>query len=145
MWHRRISGRRIRWLVVAHLAMLAGLALSDPARAEGRAHSLQGLFCNSEEQLDRTLAFVGQRLAPRTAVALANDDAVVCTFVDVLRYVVDEPVLIDEIHLGAPVFKYQGWLVGVVVGDALRPVTPPAQIFFALQEKLAGVPRGGRS
>ena len=84
-------------------------------------------------------------LSPRAAVELTNRDAVVCTFVDLLHYVVDRPVVIKEIRGSLPMFKYQGTLVAVVVGSAKRPVTPPVHIFFAIPERLGDAPLEGRA
>jgi hypothetical protein len=110
----------------------------------GAGLALQGLFCNSAEQVDETVAHMRQGLSPRAAVGVVNREAVVCTFVDLLRYVVDRPVVIDEIPGSFPLFKYEGTLVGVVVGGAVRPVTPPVRIFFAIPERLADAPMEGR-
>jgi len=78
--------------------------------------------------------------SPRAAVALTNRDAVVCTFVDLLHYVVDRPVVIKEIRGSVPMFKYQATLVAVLAGGAKRQVIPPVQIYFATPERLADAP-----
>jgi hypothetical protein len=84
-------------------------------------------------------------LSPRAAVELTNRDAVVCTFVDSLHYIVDRPVVIKEIGGSLPLFKYQGTLVAVVVGGAKRPVIPPVNIFFAIPARLDDAPLEGRA
>jgi len=103
------------------------------------------LFCNTAEQIDETVTHMRQGLSPPAAVELANRDAVVCTFVDLVRYVIDRPVAIREIPGSFPLLKYEGMLVAVVVGDAVRPVTPPVHIFFAIPERLGDVPLEGRA
>ena len=128
---------------------LAAEGPSHPASPEirpepGAGLAVQGLFCNSAEQIDETVTHMRKGLSPRAAVELVNRDAVVCTFVDLLRYIVDRPVVIKEIPGSFPLFKYEGTLVGVVVGGAVRPVTPPVQIFFAIPERLGGSPLEGR-
>jgi hypothetical protein len=133
-----------RWISSALMAFLPCLPVGQ-VLAEDRAHRLQGLFCNSEQQIDETLAHMSRGLAPRAAVALTNVDAVVCTFVDLLHYVVDRPVVIKEIRGTVPFFKYEGTLIAVVVGGAIRPVTPPVRIFFLIPERLADAPLEGRA
>lgn len=107
-------------------------------------HALQGLFCNSAELIDETVTHMRQGLAPRAAVDVVNGERVVCTFVDLLCYFVDQPVIIGEIPGTFPLFKYEGTLVAVGVGGAVRPVTPPVHIFFAIPERLHGAPVEGR-
>lgn len=108
-------------------------------------HALQGLFCNSREQIDEAVTHMRKGLSPRAAVDLVNREAVVCTFVDLLRYVVDRPVVIKEIPGSFPLFKYEGTLVAVVVGGVVRPVTSPVHIFFAIPERLGDAPLEGRA
>lgn len=129
---------------------LAAEALSPPAPVEIASQAdfglaLQGLFCNAAEQIDETVMHMRNGLSPRAAVEIVNRDAVVCTFVDLLHYVVDRPVVIKEIRGSFPLFKYEATLVAVVVGGAVRPVTPPVRIFFALPEKLGNAPLEGRA
>jgi len=132
-----------RWisscLVAASIAALA-LALEGKVLASAPTRALQGLFCNAAEQIDDALSHMRTGLSPQAAVHLINDDEVVCTFVDSLRYVIDRPVIIQEIRGAFPLFKYQGTLVAVIVGGAVRPVTPPVNIFFAIPERLADAP-----
>jgi hypothetical protein len=118
---------------------------SHAASPEISTHALQGLFCNSAEQIDDTVAHIRKGISPRAAVELVNHDAVVCTFVDLLRYIVDRPVVINEMPGSFPLFKHEGTLVGVVVGGAVRPVTPPVRVFFAIPERLADAPFEGRA
>jgi hypothetical protein len=111
----------------------------------GAGLALQGLFCNSPEQIDETVTHMRNGLSPRAAVELVNREAVVCTFVDLLHYVVDRPVLIKEIPDSFSLFKYEGTLVAVVVGGAIRPMTPPVQIYFAIPQRLGDAPLEGRA
>lgn len=106
-------------------------------------HALQGLFCNAAEQIDEAVTHMRKGVLPGAAVELVNREAVVCTFVDLLRYIVDRPALIKEFPGSFRLFKYEGMLVAVVVGGTVRPVTPPVRIFFAIPEKLTDVPLAG--
>lgn len=137
-----------RWisscLVVASISALT-FAHEGKALAKAPTHALQGLFCNAAEQIDDALSHMRGGLSPQAAVRLVNGDEVVCTFVDSLRYVIDRPVIIQEIRGAFPLFKYEGTLVSVIVGDVVRPVTPPVQIFFAIPEKLNDAPLEGRA
>lgn len=144
MLSNRISRNAGRWLIAA---LVAWMAFAPAARvsAGDRTHRLQGLFCNTEAQIDETLARMHRGLPPRVAVELTNDDAVVCTFVDLLHYVVDRPVVIKELRGAFPLFKYQGQLVGVVVGGVVRPVTPAVPVFFVTPERLADARLEGRA
>lgn len=136
-----------RWIFSWIAATLLGFATFAPSEgwAEDRTHSLQGLFCNSAEQIDEALTHMRRGLSPRAAVELTNRDAVVCTFADLLHYVVDRPVVVKELGGSIPMFKYRGTLIAVVVGRAKRPVTPPVQIFFAIPERLGDAPSEGRA
>jgi hypothetical protein len=132
-----------RWisscLVAASIAALT-FAPAGNVLAKAPPRGLQGLFCNEAGHIDDALTHMRGGLSPRAAVALVNRDQVVCTFVDVLRYVVDRPVIIKEIGGSVPMFKYEGTLVAVIVGEAVRPMTPPIRIFFAIPERLDGAP-----
>lgn len=113
--------------------------------AQSPTRALQGLFCNASQQIDDALSHMRRGLSPRGAVSLLNHEQVVCTFVDTLHYVVDRPVVIQEIRGSFPLFKYEGTLVAVIVGKAVRPVAPPVRIFFAIPERLNHVPVEGRA
>jgi hypothetical protein len=125
-----------RRLAAAFAAGLAAeLAAGAPATA-GEAQRLQGLFCNTEAQIDRARADILGGLTPSRAADLANRDAVVCTHVDRLHYLIEGPVALgDE---GFPLVTYRGALVGVLVGGALRPVSPAAELFFLTPRRVAG-------
>ena len=135
------------WISSCVVATLLGFVTFAPGEglAEDRTHSLQGLFCNAADQIDEALTYMRRGLSPRSAVEFTNHDAVVCTFVDLLHYVVERPVVIKEIRGSFPMFKYEGTLVAVAVGSAVRPVTPPVHIFFAIPEKLDDAPLEGRA
>lgn len=137
-----------RWasycLVVASIAALFS-AHEGKVLAEAPTRALQGLFCNAAEHIDDALSHMRGGLSPQAAVRLINSDEVVCTFVDSLRYVIDRPVIIQEIRGTFPLFKYEGTLVAVIVGGVVRPVTPPIPIFFAMPERLVDAPQEGRA
>ncbi len=120
------------------LAACLTLILQGPASASDQPLRLQGLFCNSEEQIDRTLAHIGLGLSPHAAVELTNEAAVVCTYVDLLQYEVDNPVAIGKNFSAAPLVKYRAMLTGVLVGDNLRPVSPPVEIYFVTPDRIVG-------
>ena len=137
-----------RWVsscvVLGSIAILA-FAHGGKVQAKTSMPALQGLFCNSAEQIDDALAHIRGGLSPRAAVELVNRGEVVCTFVDLLRYVVEGPVVIQEIRGTFPLFKYEGSLVAVIVGGVVRPVTPPVRVFFAIPERLGDAPLEGRA
>lgn len=121
-----------RYLSLATVA--AVLAAASPALAD-EAQRLQGLFCNTEAQIDQALADIAGGVSPRQAADLANREAVVCTYVDRIEYLIARPVALGDIAL--PLIKYRGALVGVLVGDALRPVTPEAELYFLTPQQVA--------
>ncbi len=125
--------------VRAMLALSACLifTLQNPARGQSRSLALQGMFCNTEAQLDIALQLMGQGFKPRTAASLSNKTEVVCTYVDLLEYVIEHPVEIWQNHSAIAATKYKALLMGVIVGDQLRPISPPAEIFFATPQPIA--------
>jgi hypothetical protein len=112
------------------LSALGVAVACGAAPAAGQELRLQGLFCNAEDQLDRALARIGGGLDPRLAAELENRDAVACTWVDRLHYLVRHPVRVGAV-------RYEATLTGVVVGGAVRPVSPPVRVFFATHEPVA--------
>lgn len=122
-----------RYLSVATVA--AALAAGGSALAD-EAQRLQGLFCNTEAQIDQALADIAAGVSPRRAADLANRDAVVCTYVDHIEYLIARPVALGDAAL--PLVKYRGALAGVLVGDVLRPVTPEAELYFLTPRQVAG-------
>ena len=116
-------------------AIVMALAAATPLAAAG-PHRLQGLFCNTEAQIDQALADIAAGVSPRRAADLANRGAVVCTYVDRIEYRIARPVALGDAAL--PLVKYRGALVGVLVGDALRPVTPEAELYFLTPRQVAG-------
>ena len=93
-------------------------------------HQLTGLFCNTEAQIDETIAHLKRKLAPRDAVALVNSDAIVCNYVDQVEYVVISPVDIGRVRSFIPLVKYRATLIGAIVGKRFRELEPPVTIFF---------------
>ena len=125
----------IRTLVIA-----SGMALFLSAEARGgEMHILHGLFCNSESQVEQTVAHMQANVAPRIAVELTNEKEVACVYADRIRYMVVRPLIIGEVrYRGTPFMKYEATLVGVMVGDNPRPVEPPVPIYFIDPERLPG-------
>jgi hypothetical protein len=120
------------------LAAALGSALAGSAGAGEQAHRLRGLFCNTEDQVDEALGHMGRSVPPRVAAELANDDEIVCTYVDLLHFIVEQPLIIGEIPGTPRLLKYEAKLVGVVVGASVRPVSPPAPVFFIARERIPG-------
>jgi hypothetical protein len=116
---------------------LTAMALSASAHANPN-HVLQGLFCNTEAQIDETLAHMALNLTPQVAVELTNEKMIACVFADRVHYMITRPFIIGEIKSGVSLLKYQATLVGVLVGDNVRPVEPPVQIFFVTPEHVRG-------
>jgi hypothetical protein len=119
------------------LAACLALILHGPVWAQDRPLRLQGLFCNTEQQIDSALGFMSQGLNPRVAAAFTNKNNVVCTYADLLHYVVEHPMEIWQNKSAIAATKYKAMLTGVVVGGRLRPISPPVEIFFATPERLA--------
>jgi len=115
--------------IVATALAAGGSAFAD------EAERLQGLFCNTEAQIDQAVADIAAGMSPHRTVDVANRDAVVCTYVDQIEYLIVRPVAIGDAAL--PLVKYRGTLVGVKVGVALRPVTPEAELYFLTPQEIA--------
>jgi hypothetical protein len=122
-----------RFLPLATVA--AALAAGGSALAS-EAQRIQGLFCNTEAQIDQARADIAAGVSPRRAADRANRDAVVCNYVDRIEYLIARPVSFGDPAL--PLVKYRGALVGVMVGDALRPVTPEVELYFLTPQQVAG-------
>lgn len=122
-----------RYLSAATVA--AALAAGGSALAD-EVQRLQGLFCNTEAQIDQALADIAAGVSPRGAAELANRETVVCTYVDRIEYLIARPVAHGDTAL--PLVKYRGALVGVMVGDALRPVNPEVELHFLTPRQVVG-------
>ena len=118
------------------LSLAAAAATLGAAAPAAEVQRLQGLFCNTEAQIDRAIASIAAGLSPRRAAEIANRDDIVCTYIDRIEYVIAGAVALGDTSL--PLVKYRGALVGVVVGDALRPVTPEAELYFLTPRQIAG-------
>ncbi len=122
-------------LYLSSVTVAATLVAGSSAPAD-EVQRLQGLFCSTEAQIDRALADIAAGVSPRRAADLANRDAPVCTYIDRIAYLIARPVALGDAAL--PLVKYRGALVGVLVGDALRPVTPEAELYFVTPRQIAG-------
>ena len=120
-------------------ALLAILVQGNSSLAGEASHRLAGLFCNTEAQLDETLTLIGRTLSPGAAIAIVNKDAVVCNNVDQIEYALIHVVDIGRAREPIPLVRYRGTLVGVVVGQRLRPVDPPVTVFFVTPSWLAAI------
>lgn len=121
--------------VVTVVTVAAALAAGGSALAN-EAQRLHGLFCNTEAQIDQAIADIAAGVSPRLAADRANRDAVVCTHVDRIEYLIVRPVALGDPAL--PLVKYRGVLVGVLVGDALRPLSPEVELYFLTPQQVAG-------
>lgn len=119
------------------LAALAAVAFGANAQAQ-QGHVLHGLFCNTETQIDEALAHMSLKLAPQAVVGLMNEKKVECVLADKIQYMVIRPLIIGGKDRNTSLLKYRATLVGVLVGENIRPVEPPVQIFFVTTEKLTG-------
>jgi hypothetical protein len=79
-------------------------------------------------------------LSPRAAVELVNEHSIVCSYVDLIDYVVGNPSMIGASGVVVRLYKYEATLTAVVVGNAVRKVSPPARVFFVTPKAILGVP-----
>src|SRR5262245_20268847 len=99
---------------------LVAYAVCSVAVAADQASRTHGLFCNSEAQLDETLAYVGRNVSPRLAVELTNEHGIVCTYADKIELVITRPTDIGRARGTTQLVKFKAMLVAVLVGDNLR-------------------------
>lgn len=133
---------------ISIVTLIAGLVLafhSQRILAQDRFYLVQGVFCNEEAQLDSTLAHFRAGVAPRLAVELANDEEIVCTYIDLLQYMVVDPVQVGDGQDGDAFLKFKAVLVGVVVGDESRPVSPAVPLYFVAPRPIVGLATGQRA
>ena len=128
------SPRRF-WPALLPVAICGSLLPGSTAAGE-QTHQLRGLFCNTEGQLDEALGHMSRNVSPRAAAELTNAEEIFCTYVDLLHYIVERPRIVGEIPAEVPLVKYEGELVGVIAGGRMRPVSPPARVFFILRDRL---------
>jgi hypothetical protein len=126
----------IKLTVVSTAAWLA-IAMGSAANANEPSLKLQGLFCNTQQQIDDALTHIDHGLSPRAAAHVMNKDQIICTYVDRLQYVVTHPIRIGAHRGRLSLVKYEADLTGVIVGDQLRPIVPTLRIFFITPEPLA--------
>ncbi len=121
---------------VAAALAAGGSALADEAKW------LQGLFCNTEAQIDQALAAIAAGVSPRRAADLANRYAVVCTYVDRIEYLIARPVALGDAAL--PLVNYRARWSRYCSATPFRPVTPDAELYFLTprQVAVAAVERG---
>jgi hypothetical protein len=119
--------------------------LGGGTEAKDAGLPLQGMFCNTLEQIDEALAHVDRGLLPSLAVELTNRHAIACSYIDRLFFVVRDPVWLGQHRGRLSVEKYEAILTGVIVGERFRPVSPPMSIFFATPTPLAETSLGQRT
>ena len=101
-------------------------------------HAVQGLFCNTRNQIDRAVGHMVAGLDPRQAAELENVESVACVYADKVAYLVTTPFIVGEGSVRGPGAIYEAILVGVLVGNTVRPVAPPVTIFFVTHRRLEG-------
>lgn len=119
------------------LAALFAVAFGLTAQAN-QTHVLHALFCNTEAQIDEILAHMSRNLAPQAVVELMNEESVACVLADRIQYMVVHPVIIGGKNRSSSLLKYHATLIGVLVGENVRPMEPPVQIYFVTTERLPG-------
>ena len=124
---------------VAALTVLLALAPVADSSADD-AHLVSGLHCKTEAQVDAAIAFIQQGTPPLFAAEFLNRDEVACVFADSIGYLIEHPVMLGRSdHRGVSLIKYEGTLVGVLVGKNPRPIEPPLHLYFVVPEPLHGV------
>ena len=125
------------------LAALIALIAVSGARADD-AQVVHGLSCKTEGQVNAAIALIQRDVAPAAAAEMLNHEEVACVFADKIWYMMVHPVIIGQKqHRGVSLIKYEGTLVGVLVGKNPRPVEPPLRLYFVLPERLPGVAEAG--
>jgi hypothetical protein len=121
------------------LVALAALASASASQADN-AHLVSGLHCKTEAQIDAVIASIHRGIPPLLAAELMNRDEVACVFATRIQYMIDHPVMIGRSdHRGVSLIKYEGTLVGVLVGTNPRPIDPPIHLYFVVPHPLPGV------
>ena len=124
---------------IAALAALITIASTSGSHADG-AHLVTGLHCKTEAQVDAAIDAIHKGTPPLLAAEMLNGDEVACVFADRIWYVIDHPVMLGQSdHRGVSLIKYEGTLVGVLIGTNPRPVEPPLHLYFVVPEPLPGV------
>lgn len=123
------------------VALTVLLALAPGADSfAGDAHLVSGLHCKTEAQVDAAIASIQQGTPPLLAAESLNREEVACVFADRIAYLIQHPVMLGRSdHRGVSLIKYEGTLVGVLVGQNPRPIEPPLHLFFVVPEPLPGV------
>jgi hypothetical protein len=142
-------GRRVRRkrsiASFVSIALLAGISFRAQALGEEREHSLQGVFCNTEDQADKAVAHMAKGLAPNVAVELVNMGDVVCNYVDLIHYVVERPLMVGLVRGPVHLFKYEATLKAITVRGVVREVRPSAQVFYVTPRAIIGAPVAARA
>jgi hypothetical protein len=128
---------------VGVFAAVFAAGLLSPVQAQD-VHAVQGLFCNTRDQIDSALGHMVAGLDPRQAAELENVESVVCVYADKVTYLVTTPFIVGERFVHDPVAVYEAILVGVLVGDQVRSVAPPVTIFFVTDRRLHGAVSKGK-
>ena len=119
--------------------------LGSGTEAKDAGLKLQGMFCNTLEQIDEALTYMDRGASPSLAVELINQRAIVCSYVDRLLFVVRDPVRLGQHRGRLSVEKYEALLTGVIVGERFHPLSPPTSIFFVTPVPLAETSLGQRT
>jgi hypothetical protein len=121
------------------LAVLLALASGAESVAQD-AHLVSGLHCKTEAQVDAAIDAIQDGTPPLFAAEFLNRDEIACVFADRIQYMIEHPVMLGRADRGGvSLIKYEGTLVGVLVGGNPRPIEPPVHLYFVVPEPLAGV------
>ncbi len=116
--------------------LLAFLSLSEFAHA-GKAHMLNGVFCQTEAQARMALELFDNGLSMPAAVMAVNHESVGCVLADSIKYVITQPVIIESgLRRGIELTLYGGRAIAILVGENPRELEPPVPIYFVLNRKL---------
>jgi hypothetical protein len=69
---------------------------------------------------------------------LTNVHGIVCTYADKIQFVVSQTFDIGHVDRPVSMTKFKAVLVGVLVGNNLRVVAPPVQIYFVTPRRPLG-------
>lgn len=129
----------MKTIETAALAALIAIASTGASHA-GEQPLLTGLYCKTESQVDAAIDAIHDGITPLLAAELLNREEVACVFADRIQYVIEHAVMLGRSdRRGVSLIKYEGTLVGVLVGNNPRPVEPPVHLYFVVPKPLPGV------
>lgn len=119
-----------------YLVLLALLSTSAHA---GESHVLKGVFCNTQSQVVTVMDTVSNTVTLDEAIEVQNASSVECSYAGAIKMMIVRPIRHGTGRSNGMTYNiYEGTLVGVLVGNDPRPVTPTTQTFFVRIERLEG-------